>query len=272
MSQLILMISILVLFSLNLQAQVLATVGKTKITTAQFNKKYSELKKNVFNPPPPQLFLEDLIKFEIGVQEARRKKLHKDPFVMDRLNQELYKALLEKEIGGKIEKINVTEAETQNYYKKHPEIRTSHILIQFKPSSTVKEIAIAKKRALEIYKEVRNSKRKFSELVKLYSDDNISKRNRGDIGFQSGVTLAPPYYNAAKKLKVGQISKPIRTRFGFHIIKLTGLQSYKKANKRQAKAAVFDSKRKVYFDNYFKKLKQKYSIKKNNNEVRKLKQ
>ncbi len=253
------------------QAQVLATVGKKKITKQHFDKKYAELRKNVFNPPPPQLFLEDLIKFEVGVQEARRQKLDKDPIVLDRFEQELYKALLEKEIGGKIQKINVTEGEVQKYYKKNPELKTSHILIQFKPDSTEKEIAIAKKRANEIYAEVKKSKRKFSDLVKLYSDDNISKRNRGDIGFQSSITLAPTYYSAAKKLKIGQISKPIRTRFGFHIIKLTGIQKYKNANKRQAKAAVFDSKRKVYFNNYFKKLKKKYSIKTNKKEVKKLK-
>ncbi len=253
-------------------AQVIATVGNKKITKKMFNKKYNELKKNVFNPPSPELFLEDLIKFEVGVQEARKRNLQNDPIVKDKFNQELYKALLEKSLGNNIQKIKVTEGEMRKFYRLNPEVKTSHILIQFKSESTQKEIAIAKKRADEIYKEVRSSKRSFPELVKLYSDDSISKRTGGDIGFQSGVSLAPTYYNAAKRLKVGKISKPVRTRFGFHIIKLTGLQKYKDSNKRQVRAAVFDTKRKTEFEKFFKKLNRKYSIKRNRGEIKKLSQ
>lgn len=258
------------LFPLLSSAQVLATVGNKKITKKLFDQKYSELKKNVFNPPAPKVFLEDLIKFEIGVQEARKQNLQNDPIVKDKFNQELYKALLEKSLGGKIEGIKVTEGEIRKFYRLNPEIKTSHILIQFKPNSTAKELAIAQKRANEIYKEVRKSKRVFADLVKLYSDDSISKKSGGNIGFQSGMSLAPTYYNAAKKLKVGKISKPIRTRFGFHIIKLTGIQKYKDSNPRQIRAAVFDTKRKKQFDNFFKKLDRKYSIKRNKKEVQKL--
>jgi len=257
-------------FSSIVSAQVIATVGNKKITKKLFDQKYSELKKNVFNPPTPRVFLEDLIKFEVGVQEAKKRNLQNDPIVKDKFNQELYKALLEKSLGKNIQNIKVTEGEMRRFYRLNPEIKTSHILIQFKPNSTNKEIAIAQKRANEIYKEVRKSKRSFAELVKLYSDDSISKRTGGDIGFQTGVSLAPTYYNAAKKLKVGSISKPIRTRFGFHIIKLTGLQKYKDANQRQVRAAVFDTKRKAEFEKFFKKLNRKYSIKRNNSAIKKL--
>jgi len=235
-----------------------------------FDKKYNELKKTVFNPPTEKVFLEDLIKFEVGVQEARKRKLQNDPIVKDKFNQELYKALLEKSLGKNIEKIKVTEGEMRKFYRLNPEVKTSHILIQFKPKSTEKEIAIAKKRADEIYKEVRASKRTFAELVKLYSDDRISKKSGGDIGFQSGISLAPTYYNTAKRLKVGQISKPARTRFGFHIIKLTGTQKYKDANRRQIRAAVFDTKRKTEFNKFFNKLNRRYTIKRNRTEVNKL--
>lgn len=262
----------LALSPLLVSAQVIATVGPKKITKQLFNKKYSELKKNVFNPPTPEVFLQDLIKFEVGVLEAKRQKLQNDPIVKDKFNQELYKALLEKSLGNKIQNIKVTQGEMRKFYRTNPEIKTSHILIQFKPNSNDKEIAIAKKRANEIYKEVRISKRDFDELVKLYSDDSISKRTGGDIGFQSGVSLAPTYYAAAKRLKVGQISKPIRTRFGFHIIKLTGIQKYKDANISQIRAAVFDTKRKVEFNKFFKKLNKKYKININKKEVRKLTQ
>ncbi len=253
------------------QAQVLATVGRKTITKKFFDKKYSEVKRNVLNPPPPSLFLQDLIKFEVGLQEAKKRKLQNDPIVIDRYNQELYKALVEKSIGSKVQKIKVSEKDMRKHYRNQPEVKTSHILIQFKTNSTAKEIAIAEKRANEIYKEVKSSKRKFPELVKLYSDDFVSKKSQGDIGYQSSLSLAPSYYQAARKLKVGQISKPVRTRFGFHIIKLTGVQKFEKANRRQLRAAVFDEKRKVEFDNFFGKLMKKYKIKMNTKEIKKLK-
>lgn len=242
---------------------VLATVGSKKITLEEFNKKYDEVKKNTINAPEPGLFLEDLIRYEMGLQEAKEKKLDKDPIVQERFNQELYKALLEKQIGDEVSKITVSEKEMQDYYKQNPEVRLSHILIEFKPTATAEEKAEAKKRAEEILAEVQKSKRPFEDLVKLYSDDSLSKNTGGDIQYQSRVTIVPPIYEAALKMKVGQIRGLIETQYGFHIVKLTGTRSYQQANKRQVRAAVFDFKRKKVFDKYFASLSNKYKVQRN---------
>ncbi len=258
----VLSISIIAVFWVsNAEAQVVATVGSKKITLKEFNQKYNEILKQTVNPPSKSLFLEDLVRYEIGVQEARKRKLQNDPIVQEAIDKELYKGLLERELGKKVEKIKVTEKEMRAYYKKNPEIRTSHILIEHKPNANRTEIAAARKRAQEIFAEVKKSKRPFSELVKLYSDDVLSKQNGGDVGWQNRVTLVPPYYNAIRNLKTGRMTnKLVRTRFGFHIIKVTGRHSFQDANRRQIRAAVFDQKRKKLFDNFFKKLKGKYKI------------
>lgn len=262
-----LIISILLLISANSYAQkstdVVAQVGKKSITVEEFNKKYNEVKSQTINPPTRELFLEDLIRYEMGLQEAEKRGLQKDPIVLERFNQEMYKALLEKEIGPRIQKIQVSDKEMQAWYAKNPELRTSHILIEFKPGATAAQIAEAKKRATEIFEEVKKSKRPFEELVKLYSDDALSKQAGGDIGWQSRVTLVPGYYDAAASMKVGEIKGLIESQFGFHIIKLTGRRSFENANKRQIRAAVFDEKRKQIFNEYFDKLKKSYSIKEN---------
>jgi peptidyl-prolyl cis-trans isomerase C/peptidyl-prolyl cis-trans isomerase D len=250
---------------------VVATVGKKQITLKEFKKKYSEVKKNTFNAPEPKVFLEDLIRYEMGLQEARKKKLDKDPVVKDRFNQEMYKILLEKEIGDEVSKIKVNEKEMRAYYKRNPEVRLSHILIEFKPTATKKEIAKAKKRAEEILAEVKKSKRPFEELVKLYTDDSITKNTGGDIQYQSRVTIVPPVYEAALKMKIGQIRGLVRTQYGFHILKLTGKRNYQQANKRQIRAAVFDFKRKKVFDKYFSKLSQKYKVKRNQQVLKSIK-
>jgi parvulin-like peptidyl-prolyl isomerase len=242
---------------------VVAVVGNKSVTSKELNDKYAEVQKQTINPPSKEAFLEDLIRFEMGVQESMKRGLEKDPAVQERVRQEYYKGLIERELGQKISEIKVTEAEMQKYYKDNPEIRTSHILIEFRPEATADQKKAAKDRAEEIYAEVKKSKRPFEELVGLYTDDVLSKRTGGDVGWQSRVTLVPTYYDAALSMKVGDVKGLIETQYGYHIIKVTGRRGYNDANKRQIRAAVFDAKRKELFDAYFKKLARQYPVKMN---------
>ncbi|MEZ0390988.1 MAG: peptidylprolyl isomerase [Pseudobdellovibrionaceae bacterium] len=242
---------------------VVAVVGTKTITLDEFNRKYNEVKSQTINTPTKGQFLEDLIRYEVGLQEAERRKLQNDPLVQERMRQELYKALLEKDLGEKVQKSNVTDKDMRAYYKTNPEIRTSHILIEVKPGATAEQRAEAKKRATEILDEVKKSKRPFEELAKLYSDDPYTKQTGGDAGWGNRVTWVPSYYEAAMKMDVGQISNLVETPFGFQIVKLTGRRTYENANKRTIRIAVFDEKRRELFNDYFEKLKKSYKIQTN---------
>lgn len=264
----IILIGILPFITISVSAQqkadsVVAIVGQKSITIDEFNRKYEEVRNQTVNPPTKAQFLEDLIRYEVGLQEAEKKKLQNDPIVKERMRQELYKAFLDKELGDRIQKTNVTEAEMRAFYQNNPEIRTSHILIEIKPGATATQKAEAKKRALEIYQEVRKSKRPFEELVRLYSDDPINKQTGGDVGWQTRLSLVPSYYDTILKMKVGEISPLIETAFGFHIVKVTGRRSYENANKRQLRIAVFDEKRRQTFNTFFNALKKNYKIQTN---------
>ena len=243
-------------------SQIVATVGSKKITLDEFNKKYKEVTSQVLlNPPSKKVFLEDLVRYEVGIQEARKRNLEKDPVVMERVNQELYKGLLEKELGKKVQENSVSDAEMKAWYANNPQIRLSDILIEVKPGATEAQRAEAKKRADEILAEVKKSKRPFEELVRLYSDDTTTKNLGGDVGWQSKITLVPAYYNAAMSLKAGEVTQSlVETAFGFHILKLSGRRSYEEATKREVRMAVFDEKRKAVFDDFFNRLKKQYSI------------
>ena len=242
----------------------LAVIGNKTITLESFNQKYSTIKEQTTNPPSPRAFLEDLIRYEVGLQEARKKDFEKDPQVKQQMNEALYRGFVEKSLSGSIDKIKITEKGMKAYYKKNPEVRTSHILIEIPPDASKKQTAESKKRAETIYAKVKKSKRPFEELVKLYTDDSLSKNNSvttpGDLGYQSRRTLVPTYYNAAIKMKKNKISGLVKSRYGFHIIKLTGVRSYGDANKQQIRVAVFDTKRKMAFDQFFSKLKKTYKI------------
>jgi parvulin-like peptidyl-prolyl isomerase len=246
-----------------LDKDVVATVGTKQITMKDLNDKYAEVLKQTINPPSKELFLEDLVRYEMGVQEAMKKGLPDDPVVKERVRQEYYKGLIERELGKKVSEIKVNEKEMQEYYKTNPEIRTSHILIEYAPDATDVQKKAAKTRSEEIFSEVKKSKRPFEELVALYTDDALSKRTGGDVGWQSRVTLVPTYYDAALKMKVGEVKGIIETQYGYHIIKVTARRGYADANKSQIRAAVFDQKRKELFDAYFSKLKAQYPVKVN---------
>lgn len=239
----------------------LAVVGEKKITIEEFNQRYKEVLEKTTNPPSKDLFLEDLVRYEIGVQEAQKKKISDDPVVAERIRQEIYKGLIEKELGEKIDKVQINEEQMKKWYTDNPEIRTAHILIEIKPNANATERAAAKKRADEIHSEVKKSTRPFEELVKLYSDDTATKDAGGDIGFQTPLTIVPEYYSFAVKLKKDEVKGLLETKFGFHIVKFVEKNTYEKSNKRQVRAAVFDVERKKLFDEYFKGLKGKYTVK-----------
>lgn len=260
----ILLLTAGLILSGNLSANTLATVGSTKITLKEFNSKYSKVLKEAVHPPTKEAYLEDMIRLEIGLQEARKNKMQDDPVVKDRYRQLLYAAMIEKAIGKRVEKIKITEKDLKRYYKGSPELRTSHILIQIPQGATAAQKAEAKERADKILKEVKSSKKSFSELVALYSDDQSTKRNGGDIGWQSRLTIVPQYYDAAMKMKKGTTSsRLVSTKFGYHIIRLVDRNPYERANKRHLRQVVFDQKRNEIFNEYFASLKKRYDIKVN---------
>jgi parvulin-like peptidyl-prolyl isomerase len=89
------------------------------------------------------------------------------------------------------------------------------------------------------------------------------KKSGGDIGWQTRQTVAKDYYDAAIRLKVGEVSGLVESPFGYHIIKLTARNSYEQSTKRNVRTAVFDEKRNKLFDQFFVELKKKYPVKSN---------
>lgn len=251
---------------------VLATVGNTKIMSDDFLRRYKDvLSKAQYNIPTREQFLEDLVRYELGVQQAQKENLQNDPIYKERMRQEIYKLLLEKHLTPPIEKVHLSDKELREYYEKNPQLRFSHILIEFKPGATVKEKEAAKRRANEIYDEVRKSKRPFEELVRLYSDDLLSKNTNGDLGYHNRVTLGKEYYETLLKMKVGEIRGLIELPQGFAIAKLTEKRSYDTADPLQVRGAAFEEKRKDIFDAFFNTLKKNTKTTVNRDALQKLK-
>jgi len=121
----------------------------------------------------------------------------------------------------------VSDDEVQKYYDNEMkgDMRVSHILItaEYTDESTEEEKTTAKNNALDKAKEVitkLENGEPFEELAKEYSKDS-SAENGGDIGIISDTDTETEFYEAAKKLSVGEYTKePVETKYGYHIIKL----------------------------------------------------
>ena len=108
----------------------------------------------------------------------------------------------------------ITDKELKDNYK--PEIKASHIL--------VKDEATAKK-----VKEELGQGKSFEELAKQYSEDTPSKEKGGDLGFFEHGKMVKEFEDAAYKLKKDEVSEPVKTQFGYHIIKVTDIKEPEKS-------------------------------------------
>jgi len=130
-------------------------------------------------------------------------------------------------------KVEPSEEELQQYYNERAaqfnspeERRTSHILITVDEGADEKTVEAARKKAEEIKAKLDKGE-KFEDLATKYSQDPGSKKLGGDIGFFGKGSLDPNYEKTMFEMKVGEISPPILSKFGFHIIKLTDIHAAK---------------------------------------------
>jgi len=114
----------------------------------------------------------------------------------------------------------------RSQYRTEEARRASHILISVDGSGGADARKKARARAEEIYKEAVGNPATFAALAKKYSQDPGSAANGGDLGFISLGSMkdVPAFEAALFKLKDGEISRPIATKHGFHIIRLTAIQ------------------------------------------------
>ena len=242
--------------SLSFGASELAKVNNTVITLEEFNKKYQESTQFYqLKPPTKKQVLDELIKHELGVQEAKRIGLDKDPEVLERISTLLYHSLLEKKLTKEFEEIHISDDEAQAYYNKNPEIRTSHIFAALLPNASSADQKKAYERLKKIKDEqLADGKMSFAEIAQRFSEGPTAQMG-GDVDYQSREKLDPNYYETAMKLSPGKVSGIIRTRYGYHIIKLTAIRPWQEADKTQVKRAVFEDLRAKIFEKYMNTLK-----------------
>lgn len=140
--------------------------------------------------------------------------------------------------------VQVTDADLQDYYDKHknryvlPERRRARqILIAVNDK---RNDAAARARAQEVLAKLKAGGN-FAALAKEYSDDPGSASQGGDLGWSERTTLASlgsTFADAVFSMKEGQISDPVKTQFGYHVIELEGIQPGQAKTFQQARAEI----------------------------------
>ena len=204
--------------------KVLATIDGEKVTLEEFNKELDRIPANmkmlVLTQSGKQSFLDRYIVKRLLMEEAKKENIEKDKEFQDRLSdireQLLIESLLKKKVTTNI---NTTEEQLKEYYEKNKE--------KFKTGQEVdtRQILIrTEKEATEIRAKLDKGE-DFADLAKKFSIDPSAKSTGGAIGFHAKGTLLPEYEAVAFKLtKVGQISPPVKTQLGYHIIQLQGMK------------------------------------------------
>ena len=245
--------------------EVLADVNGTVITTGDFKKELENLppylKPMTETPDGKKEMLETMIIRELILQQAKKDGIDNSPAVAEKLEELKKRVVVEAFLKKKVEEeAKLSDAELQKFYdqnkdkfKSGEQIHASHILV--KDEKTAQEVLDKLKGGAS-----------FEELAKKYSIDAAAAKG-GDLGWFGTGSMLPEFEKAAFALKEGAISGIVKTKFGYHIIKLTGKRpagqrSFEEV-KDQIKAALLPSKQQEVFQKLKDDLKKssKYTIK-----------
>lgn len=212
------------------------------------------------------------MKARIGGEAGYKKVLERMGVTDQEVRRQMKRAMvLERFLEQKfLSQAKVDEKEAKEYYDKHPEVfkrpakvRASHILIKLEPGADKAKQEQAKK-TIEKLRARALKGEDFAKLAKENSQGPTASRG-GDLGYFQRRQMVKPFADAAFALNKGEISPVVKTRYGYHIIKLTdkkpaGKVAFDKVKGRIQQALM---RRKVQkaMGEYIKKLRQEAKIK-----------
>ncbi|HSC79610.1 MAG TPA: peptidylprolyl isomerase [Chitinolyticbacter sp.] len=168
---------------------------------------------------------EELVRNEVLSQEAAKKGLEKNADVKTRVDLARQQVLVGALINDFVKANPVSEADLKKEYDRikvnfsGKEYKARHILVA------------DEKTAQDVVADLKKGK-KFEDIAKEKSTDKGSGQNGGDLGWANPNSFVPEFGNALKSLQKGKLSEPVKSQFGWHVIKLDDV--------RDAKGPTFD--------------------------------
>jgi len=196
---------------------VLMNIAGTPVTKAEFEKVYrkNNSKDGAYDMKDVREYLDLYINYKLKVKEAEEEKLDTSLTFINELKG-YRKQLAQPYMTDK----EVTEALIKEAYDRMlKDVHAGHILLNVAPDALPKDTLATYNRAIKIRDMILKGA-DFEKMARDSSNDPSAKENNGDLGFFTGMQMVYPFETAAYTTKPGQISMPVRTKFGYHIIKV----------------------------------------------------
>jgi len=218
--------------------RVVVAVGDVTVTAAQFDQIIDALPeqyRSVARGSGRKQFADNIVRIVVLAQEGKRRKLDESSAYRTQSmfqDANILANMTYEEIG---KNIKLDEADVRKYYEAHKaefeQVRARHILIRAQGSPTAvrpgqKDLteAEALAKAQDLRKRIEAGE-DFAQLAQQESDDTGSGAKGGDLGFFRHGQMVPSFEQAAFALQPGELSEPVKTPFGYHLIKVEARES-----------------------------------------------
>lgn len=245
-----------------MKKKVLAKVNGKEITEQELNLMLKTLgperAKQFQNKKGREILINELINQNLYLADAIDNNLAETDEFKAQMKIAKENILKQMNINKTMATINISEPAVKKYYQDNKEkfkskekVTASHILVS------------SKEQCKEILEEIQTDDMKFSQAAKKYSKCP-SKTKAGSLGTFGKGKMVPEFEKAVFSMEVGEISEPVKTQFGYHLIRLddkqeSGQMSYQVAKKEITSHLQKEAQKKVYMQKV-KKLKDKYEV------------
>lgn len=197
---------------------VLLTIDSTKVTKSEFEAIFRKNNRDsAITKADLDEYVDLFVNFKLKVLEA-------EELGMDTVSQ------FKRELNGYrdqlarpylVDKTMTDSLVHEAYDRMQTEVRASHLLIKLPADPTPDDTLAAYDKIMKIRAEVMKDPSRFTEIAKKYSDDPSVKNNGGDLGYFTALQMVYPFETVAYDTPVGKIGGPVRTQYGYHLIKVT---------------------------------------------------
>lgn len=210
-----------VTFSQTAKKEVLFTIDGKPYYTDEFVRVYNKNLDLVKDDSQKDInnYLDLFVGYKLKINKANKLGLNEGKQYKDELNS--YRTQLSKNYvtDTKVTKELVEEA----YNRSLKEIRASHILLMVDEAAAPADTLKAYNKLMDVRKKALAGE-DFGKLAQQYSEDPSAKDNKGDLGYFSVFRMVYPFETGAYNTPKGSISKPIRSRFGYHLVKVNDIR------------------------------------------------
>ena len=198
------------------QEKAILSIDNEQVLKSEFEQIYWKNKKEkIATKEDLDEYIKLFVNFKLKVKAAEELGLDTTKKFKDELIG--YRVQLEKPylIDTSINEELINEA----YYRTINEVSASHIMIKLGPNPSANDTMAAYKKIESIRNKINSGVASFEELAEEVSEDPSAKFNKGNLGFFNAFKMLYSFECAAYETPIGKVSKPVRTRYGYHLVK-----------------------------------------------------